>query len=117
MSMNRTVAQVRITRELQEAEASLNEALLRQSALFATLVSARRDVGAAPFQGQDILMRLVRSQQSLLGAGGDLARVHRGLLQMVRDEPEVSGDAATMRIEKCPPPAGMQTDPVQLHVA
>lgn len=117
MSMNRTVAQVRITRELQEAEASLNDALLRQSALFSTLVSARRDTGASPFEGHEILLRLVRSQQSLLGAGGDLARVHSGLLQLAGDRSANSDGAVSMRIEECPPPAGIQSDTVQSHAA
>lgn len=106
MSMNRTVAHVRIARELRDAEAALNEALLRQSSLLSTLVTARRDVGAAPFMGQDVLLRLVRSQQSLLSAGGDLARVHSRLIDI-----DSKYDAAPQqRIEKCPPPAGIQSD-------
>jgi hypothetical protein len=82
MSMNKTIAQLRIARELAEAETALNEALLRQSNLFSTLLTARRDTGVAPGLGQDALMRLAKSQQTLLSAGGDLARVHSRLREI-----------------------------------
>jgi hypothetical protein len=35
------------------------------------MVSARRESGAAPFMGQDALLRLAKSQQSMLTAGGE----------------------------------------------
>lgn len=124
MSMNWTVAELRIRRELRDAEAALNEALLRQCALFSTLVTARRDLGGPSLLGQDILIRLLRSQQSLLGAGNDLARVHTGLLAINANENEVSADenaqssrTATQRIEPCPPPAGVFPDQLQANVA
>jgi hypothetical protein len=74
--MTTTVAQQRISRDLLNAEAALDEALLRQSRLLSTMVNARRETGSAPFVGQDALMRLVRSQQAMVNAGGELARVH-----------------------------------------
>ena len=77
--MNKTVAQLRITRELFDAEAALNEALLRQSNLFSSLLIARRDTGVSAALGQETLMRLAKAQQTLLTAGGDLARVHSQL--------------------------------------
>lgn len=118
MSMNRTVAKVRITRELQEAEARLEEALLSQSSLFSTLITARRDTGGNPFLGQDILLRLVRSQQSLLGAGNDLARVHCKLLDLDNGGSAQGSDGETVqRIEPCPPPAGLQIDRVRSNAA
>lgn len=80
--MNKTVAQLRITRELADAETAINEALLRQSSLFSTLLSARRDTGVGSALGQDALMRLAKSQQTLLSAGGDLARVHSRLREI-----------------------------------
>lgn len=103
MPMNRTVAQLRITREIQEAEAALNEALLRQTSLFATLVNARRDTGVNAFTGQDALLRLSKSQQALLSAGGDLARVHNRLLEINR---ETGGTI----YDDCPPPAGIHSE-------
>jgi hypothetical protein len=71
-----TVAHMRIARDLHQAEAALDEALVRQAQLLQTMVGARRDTGVAPFLGQEALMRLVKSQQAMLDAGGELARVH-----------------------------------------
>lgn len=75
-AMTPAVAQLRVTRDLHQAEAALDEALIRQANLLSTMVSARRATGLAPFEGQDALLRLLRSQQAMLDAGGELARVH-----------------------------------------
>ena len=85
MTMTTTVAQLRITRELAEAEASLNDALLKQSQLFATMIAARQATGVSPALGQDVLLRLTKAQQTMLSAGGDLARVHGRMLEIGRD--------------------------------
>jgi len=74
--MTLNVAQQRISRDLHDAESALDEALLCQAHLLSTMVTARRETGSAPFVGQDALMRLVRSQQAMVNAGGELARVH-----------------------------------------
>lgn len=92
-----TVAQLRIARDLHQAEAALDEALVRQAQLLQTMVGARRDTGVSPFLGQDALMRLVKSQQAMLDAGGELARVH-GRLSMIATETCGGNDA-------CPPAA------------
>ena len=85
MSMTLPVAQLRIARDIRKAEAALNEALLRHSSLFTTMVAARQETDAGAFVGQEALLRLARSQQSLLEAGGDLARVHGQLLDVQRE--------------------------------
>lgn len=82
MTMTKAVAGVRIAREMQDAEQALNEALLKQSSLFTSMLMARRDTPVDSFIGQDALLRLSRSQQSMLSAGGDLARVHGRLLEI-----------------------------------
>ncbi len=97
MTMNVKVAQVRLAREVREAESALNDALLKQSNLFTTMLTARRDTGVGCFTGQDALMRLAHSQQSLITAGGDLARVH-GKLSNIGSE--VTGAADDIL---CPP--------------
>jgi hypothetical protein len=93
MSMTVPVAQMRIARDITEAEKALDEALIRQSSLFTTMVSARRETGSDPFVGHEALLRLARSQQALLEAGGNLARVHGSLLDVQK---EVCG------VEECP---------------
>ena len=85
---------MRIARDINEAEKALDEALIRQSSLFTTMVSARLETGSEPFVGHEALLRLARSQQSLLDAGGDLARVHGSLLEVQK---EVCG------ADECPP--------------
>lgn len=76
---------MRITRDLHQAEAALDEALILQAKLLATMVAARRESGVAPFTGQDALLRLASSQKSVLHAGGELARVHGKLLDIGRE--------------------------------
>jgi len=85
MSMTVPVAQLRIASDISEAEKALDEALIRQSSLFTTMVSARRETGADPFAGHEALLRLAKSQQALLEAGGNLARVHGSLLDVQRE--------------------------------
>lgn len=75
-AMTTTVAQARISRDLKDAEYALDDALLLQARLLSTMVNARRETGVGPFVGKDALIRLVRSQQAMLNAGGELARVH-----------------------------------------
>lgn len=92
-----SVAQLRIARDLHQAEAALDEALVRQAQLLQTMIGARRETGVSPFVGQEALMRLVKSQQAMLDAGGELARVH-GRLSAIATETCGGNDA-------CPPAA------------
>lgn len=91
------VAQLRIARDLHQAEAALHEALVRQAKLLATMVGAREETGVAPFLGHEALMRLVKTQQTTLDAVGELARVH-GRLSTIAAETFGGND-------KCPPAA------------
>lgn len=97
-----SVAQLRIARDLHQAEAAMDEVLVRQAKLFATMVGARRETGVSPFLGQDALMRLVKSQQAVLDAGGELARVH-GRLTAISVETCGGND-------RCPPAALLAGD-------
>lgn len=94
MSISVPIAQVRITRQIADAETALNEALIKQSMLFTSLVTARSETQVGNFVGQDALLRLSRSQQSLLTAGSDLARVHGRLVDIAQE----TGQA----VEGCP---------------
>ena len=99
MTMTKEIAQLRITRDLRDAEAALDELLLKQTALFSTMVTARRETGVEPFVGQEALMRLTKSQQTALSAGGELARVHANLLAVGREE---------RMFDECPPNTPMK---------
>ena len=63
---------LRITRDLHDAEAALDEALIRQANLLATMVRARRETPVGPFTGQDALLRLAASQKELLDVGREM---------------------------------------------
>ena len=85
MTMTVPVAQIRIARDIRQAEAALNEALLRYSSIFSTVATARLDTDVGAFAAQEALMRLAKSQQSLLEATGNLARVHGSFLDVQRE--------------------------------
>lgn len=101
MTMTVPIASMRIARDIREAEKALDEALARYSALFSTMISARQETDCPPFMGHESLLRLSKSQQSLLEAGGNLARVHGSLLDVQR---EMGG------ADECPPEEGQQID-------
>ncbi|MBD3730730.1 MAG: hypothetical protein IE933_13600 [Sphingomonadales bacterium] len=94
MTMDHSIARIRISREMREAEVALDEALIRQSNLMATMIQARRETGASPFTGHEALLRLAKSQQTLLSASGDIARAHGAMLKV---QEEITG------FDKCPP--------------
>ncbi|MGB7408713.1 MAG: hypothetical protein WA908_09410 [Pontixanthobacter sp.] len=100
MSMSVSVARMRIAREIQDAEAKLDEALIGQASLLTTIINARRETGGEPFEGHATLLRLHKSQQALLSAGGDLARVHAGLKE-IQIEKGI--------FDECPPNEPMNT--------
>jgi hypothetical protein len=58
---------------LDEADATLDGALLNQTGLLASLITERRAKGSAQFLGDAELMRIVKSQQTLLSAGSKRA--------------------------------------------
>lgn len=85
MTMTPSIATMRISSSLRDAEAALDDALLKQAELMTTLVAARMEADAAPFTGQEQLMRLVKAQQALTASANDLARVHGGMLEVGRE--------------------------------
>lgn len=105
MPMTVPVAQLRLARDLRDAEAALDDALLRQTMLLANMITARRETGSEPSLGHEAMLRLARSQQTLLSAGGDLARVHSKLLDVQREK----GVG-----EECPPNEPMGCAPDEL---
>jgi hypothetical protein len=64
---------MRITGNLRQADAALDGALLKQTGLLASLITTGRATGSAPLLGHAELMRLVKSQQTLLSASANHA--------------------------------------------
>jgi len=85
MTMTVPVAQLRIARDIRQAEEALNEALMRYSSIFSTVAAARMDTAVGAFAAHEALLRLSKSQQALLDAGGNLARAHTSLLDVGRE--------------------------------
>lgn len=93
---------MRITRDLHQVEAALDEALIRQANLLATMVRARRETEVGPFTGQEALLRLAASQRAVLDASGEIARVHGKLLDVGRELGSF--------IDDCPPAGSLGND-------
>lgn len=90
-----TIHGLRITRDLHETEAAIDEALIRQANLLATMVRARRETPVGAFTGQEALLRLVASQKSMLDASNEIARVHGKLL-------DVGRESGSFLVDDCP---------------
>lgn len=104
MKMTLPVARMRIAREISGAENALNEALIKQSQLMTAMLVARDETGAVGrFEGQDALLRLVRSQQSLLAAIADMARVHGRLVDIDRETGGIAEPCPTILRESTVP--------------
>ena len=107
MGMSISAAAARLSRQLPEAEHSLDTALLASARLMETMVLARGADGVANFTGQNALLRLDRSQRALLESQNDMIRVHRALLDAGRqvkaivDEPEACPQSAVL-VEEMP---------------
>lgn len=87
---------LRISRDLHEAEAAIDEALIRQANLLATMVRARREPSVGAFTGQEALLRLAASQKAMLDASNEIARVHGKLL-------DVGREVGSGMVDDCPP--------------
>jgi hypothetical protein len=85
MSMTIPVAAARLGREVPEAEARIDEALLALSNLMSTMVRARRDTASGAATGQTALARLAKAQMALIDAGSDVLRVHGELSRVARE--------------------------------
>ena len=108
--MNIEIASMRIARDTNNAENSIAEAIIAQARLFSTLVEARRDTERPALTGHAELLRLHKSQASLLASASDLARLHAGLLRLQEAETgfdECPGGGRTNGAD--------DTDPVQLR--
>lgn len=76
MSLDRATATVRIARQLKDAEAKIDEALLASSELMATLIRARASAEVVPHTGQTALIRLADAQRSIIEGSNNIFRVH-----------------------------------------
>lgn len=107
MSMTIASATARIGRQLPEAEVSLDNALLASTRLMESMLLARNVDGIASFAGQMALMRLAKSQRSLIESQNDMIRVHHELLGVGREVKAISDEAGN-----CPDRASLGGDEI-----
>jgi hypothetical protein len=83
-SLDPTAARLQI--EIPETETRIDNAIIAVSTLMASVVTARRDVSGVPAaKGQATIVRLVKAQQALVEASGDILRVHGELVHLGRE--------------------------------
>ncbi|MCJ2186019.1 hypothetical protein [Novosphingobium beihaiensis] len=110
MSISIAAATARISRQLPEAELSLDSALLASTRLMESMLLARGAEGVEAFTGQSALLRLARSQRSLIESQNDMIRVHRELLKTGREIKAIDDE-----VNSCPELAGLnEAEPQRL---
>jgi hypothetical protein len=112
MSITISAATARIARQLPEAELSLDSALLASARLMESMLLARQADGVATFTGQTALMRLAKTQRTLLESQNDMIRVHQELLGIGRDINAIADEP-----EACPNQAQLVEDATMLRSA
>ncbi|EJL31325.1 hypothetical protein [Novosphingobium sp. AP12] len=85
MSMTIAAATARISRQLPEAELSLDSALLASARLMESMLLARQVDGLEVYTGQTALMRLAKAQRTLIESQNDMLRIHQELRGIGRD--------------------------------
>jgi hypothetical protein len=85
MTLTTSAASVRIAREIREAEAKFDDALLATSKLMATMILTRQTSDIGVNTGQKAIIRLVRAQQHIVDGTSDMFRVHDELVAVSRE--------------------------------
>ena len=96
MSDKMSVMAARLQRDVPNAEASIDEALIAVSALMTSVVTARRETGVPAKTGQATILRLAKAQMSLVEVGGDVLRIHGELA-------DIGQERAGYDLHECPP--------------
>ncbi|WP_236710710.1 hypothetical protein [Novosphingobium barchaimii] len=100
--MTIAVATARISRQLPEAELSLDSALLASAQLMETILLTPREEGEQPYARQAALMRLAKAQRLLIESQNDMFRLHEEMLGIGREIEAVGDDDGN-----CPKPTGL----------
>lgn len=102
MSMTIAVATARISRQLPEAEVSLDSALLASAQLMETILLTSGQEGQEPYARQAALMRLARAQCLLIESQNNMLRLHEEVLGIGKEIKAVGDDDGN-----CPKPTGL----------
>lgn len=85
-------AAARLSRQVPEAEAAIDDAMLKLTDVIATSIGARRDTGFREAVGQAAIGRLHRALGSMISVQADLLRAHGNMATLgfetgIMDEP------------------------------
>jgi hypothetical protein len=92
MSFTIHTAAARLSRQVPEAEAAIDDAMLKLTDVIATSIGARRDTGIRETVGQAALARLHKCLGAMISVQGDLLRAHGQMARIgvetgIMDEP------------------------------
>lgn len=102
MSESISFAVARLRHQVPAAELRIDDALIAVSSLMTSVITARRDTPGVPgTRGQATIQRLAKVQTALVGASGDVLRIHGELAGIARE-------SAGLDLHECPEvaPAG-----------
>lgn len=108
MSMTIAAATARISRQLPEAELTLDSALLASARLMESMLLARQAEGVSGCVGQTALMRLAKAQRTMIESQNDMLRIHEELLGIGREVKAIGDDDET-----CPPSGLTDAEPLR----
>lgn len=104
MSENIPFAVARLQHQVPTAEYRIDDALIAVSSLMTSVVTARRDTPGVPaVRGHATIQRLAKIQSALVGASGDVLRVHGDLA-------EIAQETAGLDLHECPARAAPSAD-------
>lgn len=96
MSESINFAVARLQQQVPAAETRIDDALIAVASLMTSVVAARRDTpGVDAVQGHATIQRLAKVQTALVGASGDVLRVHGDLVGIARE-------SAGLDLHECP---------------
>lgn len=99
MPMTVAAATARLSRQVPETEAAIEDALVASASLLLTAATARRDTGVRAVGAHAAMLRLVKLNQTLIEASGEASRVHKELRKLDDDV------RAGVDENECPPSA------------
>ena len=96
MSESINFAVARLQQQVPAAETRIDDALIAVASLMTSVVTARRDTrGVNAVRGHATIQRLAKVQTALVGASGDVLRVHGELAGIARE-------TAGLDLHECP---------------
>lgn len=93
-------ATARLTREVPEAEANIQNAMVSMAGLLHTMTVAMRDTQTGGAEAMRAVTHAISALQGLSNANTEMARAHGRLLSVYRET--AAGD-----VDECPPPFGL----------